>query len=82
MPDSTSLVAMAKKKWSELGPRTRRALVALGIVEVVMLVVTQVDIARRPDELVRGPKNLWRALAFVNIVGPVAYFVTGRRTAH
>ncbi|TQF74223.1 hypothetical protein FK531_06155 [Rhodococcus spelaei] len=73
---------MAKKKWSALGPRTRKAIVALGVVEVVMLVATQIDIARRPAELVRGPKNLWRALAFVNIVGPVAYFVRGRRTAH
>jgi hypothetical protein len=72
---------MAKKKWSELGPRTKRALVALGIVEVVLLVATQVDISRRPDELIRGPKKLWRVLAFVNIIGPVAYFVRGRRTA-
>ncbi|MFE3291850.1 hypothetical protein [Rhodococcus sp. NPDC059234] len=73
---------MAKKKWSELGPRTRQAIVALGIVEVVMLIATQVDISRRPDELIRGPKKLWRALAFVNILGPVAYFVRGRRAAH
>ena len=33
---------------------------------------------RRPDE-VNGPRKLWVAVSFVNFVGPLAYFLFGRR---
>lgn len=39
------------------------------------------DLARRPPELVRGPKALWAVLCLVNFIGPVLYFVLGRRRA-
>ncbi|MDG3011918.1 hypothetical protein G4X40_17390 [Rhodococcus sp. D2-41] len=67
------------KKWSELGPRTRQVVIALGVVEMVLLLAAQIDISRRTAEEVRGSKRMWRALSFVNIIGPVAYFVRGRR---
>lgn len=67
------------KKWSELGPRARQAVITLGVLEVVLLVVAQIDISKRTPEQVRGSKGMWRALSFVNIIGPVAYFVRGRR---
>ena len=70
---------VARKKWSELSSRNRRLLAVVGVVEVVLLAATLFDLKRRPADQVRGPKWLWRALAFVNIVGPVAYFVAGRR---
>jgi hypothetical protein len=28
---------------------------------------------------VKGPKRLWRAVAFVNFVGPISYFLFGRK---
>ncbi|HET9557428.1 MAG TPA: PLD nuclease N-terminal domain-containing protein, partial [Actinomycetota bacterium] len=34
---------------------------------------------RRPSTQVRGSKTLWVAAAFVNFVGPIAYFTFGRR---
>jgi hypothetical protein len=34
---------------------------------------------RRPGEQIRGSKKLWTAAAFVNFVGPLAYFAFGRR---
>jgi hypothetical protein len=37
------------------------------------------DLRRRPAAGVRGPKQLWAVAAFVNFLGPVAYFVLGRR---
>jgi len=70
---------IAKKKWSELSSRNRRLLAIAGVVEVVLLAAALFDIKRRPAEQVRGPKWIWRSLAFVNIVGPVAYFAFGRR---
>ena len=66
-------------KWSELSPRRRYGVVALGTVELVLTAVSLVDLSRRPAEQVRGPKALWALAAFVQPVGPVAYLALGRR---
>ena len=68
-----------KKKWSERSKRSRRLIVATGVVEVVLLVATLIDIKRRPAGQIKGSKRMWTALAFINIVGPIAYFAFGRR---
>ena len=68
-----------KKKWSELSDRNRRLITVLGVIEGVLLVATLVDIRRRPADQIKGSKRMWTAIAFVNIIGPIAYFVFGRR---
>ena len=70
---------VAKKRWSERSVRSRRLIVAAGVVEVALLVATLVDLKRRPAAEIKGSKRIWTALAFVNIIGPVAYFTIGRR---
>lgn len=70
---------MAKKRWSDLSPTQQRAVVALGAVEVVLTTAALVSLARRPAERVRGPKAAWVAGCFVQPVGPIAYFLAGRR---
>ena len=72
-------VMATKKKWSELCSRSRRLIVVTGVVEVTLLVATLIDIKRRPADQIKGSKRMWTALAFVNIVGPIAYFTFGRR---
>jgi hypothetical protein len=68
-----------RKKWSELSDRNRRLITILGVIEGVLLVATLVDIRRRPADQIKGSKRMWTAIAFVNIIGPIAYFVFGRR---
>ena len=68
-----------KKKWSERSSRSRRLIVAAGVVEAALLVATLIDLRRRPADQIKGSKRMWTALAFVNIVGPIAYFTFGRR---
>jgi hypothetical protein len=68
-----------KKKWSELSGRSRTLIVVTGAVEIAMLAATLVDIKRRPADQINGSKRMWTALAFINIVGPIAYFTFGRR---
>ena len=70
-----------KKKWSELSGRSRKLITVTGVIEVALLVATLVDIKRRPADQIKGSKRLWTALAFVNIIGPIAYFAFGRRRA-
>jgi hypothetical protein len=68
-----------KKKWSELSPKTRAAIVLGGIAEVVVTTVAFRDLVRRPAALVRGPKPLWGAALFVQPIGSPLYLLAGRR---
>ena len=70
---------MANKRWSELSSGKRTGIVLSGAVQVALLIVALVDIRRRPQEEIRGDKRLWTVAAFVNFVGPVSYFLFGRR---
>jgi hypothetical protein len=69
----------AKKRWRDLSPMQRRALIGAGVVQNSLLVATLVDLRRRPARKVRGDKRLWTAAAFVSWIGPISYFTYGRK---
>jgi hypothetical protein len=68
-----------RKTWSDLSPRSRAAIVALGLAELVVTGVALRDLVRRPADLVRGPKELWAPILFVQPVGSPLYLLAGRR---
>jgi hypothetical protein len=73
---------MARRQWSDLSERSRRTIMVLGVVEGVLKAAALVDLRRRADDEIRGPKKAWAlAIAFVNAAGavPVTYFLLGRR---
>ena len=73
---------MARRRWSDLSPRTRRFVVIAGSVEAALKVVALNDLRRRPAAEIRGPKWAWAtALVLANSAGvvPVGYFLVGRR---
>jgi hypothetical protein len=70
---------MSRKRWSQLTGRQRRAIIVAGVVQVSLSVATLLDLRHRPSSQLRGSKRLWTAAAFVNFVGPLAYFSVGRR---
>lgn len=68
-----------KKKWADL-PAGAKALVVVGsIIELVLTTVALRDLHGRGKDAVRGPKWLWRVVAFVQPVGPILYLLFGRR---
>ena len=67
------------QQWSDLSPGRRAAMIVAGIVQIGLLVAALVDIRRRPAKEINGRKGVWTAVAFVNYVGPLAYFAFGRR---
>jgi hypothetical protein len=67
------------KNWDDLTTAQRAGIGLLGVVQIGLLVAAQVDLTRRSDEQVNGPKPLWRALSLINFAGPLAYFAFGRR---
>jgi hypothetical protein len=68
-----------KRRWRDLSPRARAAIVAAGVVQNSLLVATLIDIRRRPARRIRGDKRLWTAAAFVSWIGPLGYFSYGRK---
>lgn len=70
---------MPKRKWSELSDRRRATVLVMASVQVSLLLTALTDIYRRPAEEIRGGKWPWVAASFVNFIGPVSYFVFGRR---
>ena len=70
---------MEMKKWSELSSRQRMAVGAVGAVELALAGAAYADLIRRPADEVNGSKGAWAAIIAVNVVGPIAYFVRGRK---
>jgi hypothetical protein len=66
-----------KKK--ELKPAQKAVFAPLGVIQFVLLVAALADIRRRPADKIKGSKRFWTAVAFVNFVGPIAYFLFGRK---
>jgi hypothetical protein len=71
---------MTRKRWSELSGRQQAAIIAAVAVQEALAAATLWDLRRRPSAQIRGSKKLWVAAAFVNFIGPLAYFSIGRRT--
>lgn len=67
------------RSWSDLTRTQRAGLGLLTAVQIGLLISAQVDLSRRSADQVNGPKPLWRALTFINFVGPLSYFAVGRR---
>lgn len=67
-----------QKDWSDLSPVQRMIIIVLGIVQVALLAGAQWDIHTRDENEIRGNKWIWTAVAFVNFIGPIAYFLFGR----
>lgn len=72
---------MAGKRWSDLSDREKTAILVAASVQISLAATAWVDLARRPADLVRGPKPAWALAIAVNFVGPIAYFTVGRRRA-
>jgi hypothetical protein len=68
-----------RKRWKDLSPPQRGAIIAAGVVQNSLLVAALVDLKRRPARKIRGDKRLWTAAAFVSWVGPISYFAYGRK---
>ena len=71
------------RKLDELGQRLspkQRALVGvLAAAELTLKLAAARDIGRRQADQIHGSKLFWRMSLAVNTVGPVSYFLWGRR---
>ncbi|MCL4297515.1 MAG: PLDc N-terminal domain-containing protein [Anaerolineae bacterium] len=71
---------MSKQKhWQDLTSPQKTAIILLSFFQFALLVAALWDIRQRSAEQINGSKRLWTLAAFVNFVGPLAYFIFGRK---
>ncbi|MEE3851983.1 PLDc N-terminal domain-containing protein [Gordonia sp. LSe1-13] len=70
-----------KKRFSQLSHRSRAMIIVGAVVQFALQGAALRDLKRRPAAQVRGPKPLWLGVSFLNYVGPIAYFVVGRKSS-
>jgi hypothetical protein len=53
-------------------------LIPLALIQTGLMIAALVDLLRREET--RGPKWVWAlVILFVNMIGPIVYFVAGRK---
>jgi len=67
-----------KKKWSELSPAARTAIVIGAGAELIVTTIALRDLVHRPAAEVRGPKLVWFLGCFVQPIGSPLYLLVGR----
>ena len=67
------------RRWSDLTLRQRRWVLVAGAVQLSLAAAAWTALARRPAAAVNGPKGRWAGVISVNFIGPLAYFLRGRR---
>lgn len=68
-----------KRRWSDLEPWQQKAIIVGGAIETAGTAISLRDLSRRSSDQIRGPKLAWVAASFVQPVGPIAYWLFGRR---
>lgn len=70
---------MKSKKWQDFTPGQRKVLIAGGVLQLTLLGAALADLRGRSSDELRGGKRLWVPAVFVNFIGPIAYFLVGRK---
>lgn len=68
-----------RRRWREMSSAQRGRILVVAAVQLGLQVAMLVDLRGRPAHRIRGDKRLWVAASFVNVAGPVAYFLRARR---
>ena len=70
---------MAQRRWRDLSRRQRRMVLVAAVAQVSLALAAWTDLARRPAREVNGSKARWAVLIGVNFIGPIGYFLRGRK---
>jgi len=70
---------MQTKRWKSLNLWQKAALIKLMLLQFGLFIAAWRDLNGRPAEKINGSKQLWRGALFLNLIGPLAYFVKGRK---
>jgi hypothetical protein len=72
---------MRRRGWKEMSPVQRVRNVLMGAVQLVLVTLALWDISHRPDNEINGKKRTWVMASLIQPVGPIIYFMFGRKKA-
>lgn len=72
---------MARRNWKEMSPVQKVGNVLMGAVELVLVTLALWDLSHRPDNEINGKKRTWMMASLIQPVGPIIYFMFGRKKA-
>lgn len=67
------------RQWSDLSTGRKVGGVISAIIQFALAAAAWTDLAKRPADEVNGRKAIWAFVIAVNFIGPISYFVFGRR---
>ena len=67
------------KKITDLTAQQKKMVGFSATVQFALAGLALADIWRRPAAEIRGSRALWSAACAVNFIGPLSYFIFGRR---
>ncbi len=70
---------LERKQWRDLTMGQRLAVQLAVALQFSLLAAALWDIWHRPVDEINGDRRLWTLASFVNFVGPLSYFLVGRR---
>ncbi len=70
---------LAHKKWRDMSTAQKTRIVLQPMAHLRLLAAVLLDIRRRAPDKIRGSKRLWTVAAFVQPIGPIGYFLFGRK---
>jgi hypothetical protein len=68
-----------QRRWKDFSMKEKVGITMLSIVQFGLLVAALTDIVLRPADKIKGKKWMWAAVSFINFIGPLAYFLLGRK---
>ena len=69
-----------RKQWNDFSRAQRTRIVVQAVIQTALAALALWDIWHRPADRIKGSKRLWTLAAFVQPVGPIAYFLFGRKS--
>lgn len=71
--------AKAPKRWKRSSPTMKAPAVAQRMIQLALMIWAVRDIRRRRDDEINGNRKVWTLAAFAPPIGPIAYFLFGRK---
>jgi hypothetical protein len=68
-----------RKQWRDLTTGQQKAIQFAAAVQMALLATALWDLWHRSADEINGDRRLWTLASFVNFVGPIAYFLFGRK---
>ena len=80
MNEITDIPTVPAKSQPKRTPSSKQARAfGQGIINLTLMILTIRDIRRRSDEEINGKRKFWMMAAFAPPIGPIAYFIFGRK---